>query len=63
MAASHLLDVYNRAAPLFVRGRGPWLYTEQNEAWLDCVAGIATNALGHAPPVLREALERQAARL
>src|SRR5688572_30016918 len=63
MAASHLMNVYNRAEPLFVRGEGPWLYTESGEAWLDCVSGIATNALGHAHPVLRAALERQAGKL
>src|SRR5687768_7866142 len=63
MPASHLLDVYNRADPLFVRGEGPWLYTDTGEAWLDCVSGIATNALGHAPLALRAALERQAGRL
>ena len=63
MPASHLLDVYNRADPLFVRGQGPWLYTDTGEAWLDCVSGIATNALGHAHPALRSALERQAGKL
>jgi acetylornithine/N-succinyldiaminopimelate aminotransferase len=63
MTSSHLLDVYNRAEPLFVRGEGPWLFTRQGDAWLDCVSGIATNALGHAPPALRAALERQAAKL
>ena len=63
MSSRHLLDVYNRAEPLFVRGHGPWLYTDAGEAWLDCVSGIATNALGHADPRLRRALERQAGRL
>jgi acetylornithine/N-succinyldiaminopimelate aminotransferase len=59
----NLLDVYNRADPLFVRGEGPWLYTDRGEAWLDCVSGIATNALGHAHPALRQALEHQAGKL
>jgi acetylornithine/N-succinyldiaminopimelate aminotransferase len=63
MSASQLLDVYNRAEPLFVRGEGPWLFTEGGERWLDCVSGIATNALGHASPVLRQALEQQSAKL
>jgi acetylornithine/N-succinyldiaminopimelate aminotransferase len=60
MTANRLMNVYNRAEPLFVRGRGPWLYTETGESWLDCVSGIATNALGHAPPILVDALTRQA---
>lgn len=63
MPASHLLDVYNRADPLFVRGQGPWLYTDNGEAWFDCVSGIATNALGHAHSALRAALECQAGKL
>lgn len=63
MPAAHLLNVYNRADPVFVRGEGVWLFTRAGEAWLDCVSGIATNALGHAHPALRAALERQAAKL
>ena len=63
MPASHLLDVYNRADTLFVRGDGPWLHTDTGEAWFDCVSGIAANALGHAHPALRAALERQAGKL
>ena len=63
MSQPHLLNVYNRAEPLFVRGEGSWLFTDRDEAWLDCVSGIATNALGHAHPALREALGRQAAKL
>jgi len=63
MSQHHLLNVYNRAEPVFVRGQGPWLYTDSGEAWLDCVSGIATNALGHAPPQLCQALERQAGKL
>jgi acetylornithine/N-succinyldiaminopimelate aminotransferase len=63
MTAAHLLNVYNRAEPLFVRGAGPWLFTDAGEAWLDCVSGIATNALGHSHPALCDALERQSRRL
>lgn len=63
MSKSNLLDVYNRAEPLFESGQGPWLFSDRGEAWLDCVSGIATNALGHAHPVLRQALERQAGKL
>ncbi|MFN6936210.1 MAG: aspartate aminotransferase family protein, partial [Tsuneonella sp.] len=53
----------NRAEPLFVRGEGAWLYSDSGEAWLDCVSGIASNALGHAHPALRAALESQADKL
>ncbi|HET9161644.1 MAG TPA: aminotransferase class III-fold pyridoxal phosphate-dependent enzyme, partial [Caulobacteraceae bacterium] len=57
------MGVYNRAPLAFERGRGAWLYTESGEAYLDCVAGIATTGLGHANPVLVKALEEQAEKL
>ena len=58
-----LMEVYNRAEPVFVRSEGVWLFSEQGEAYLDCVAGIATDAPGHAHPVLIDALKDQAERL
>ncbi len=59
----HLLNVYNRAYPLFERGEGSWLFTPEGDAYLDCVGGIATNALGHAHPALVAALTGQAQKL
>lgn len=58
-----LMAVYNRAEITPVRGQGVWLYTASGDAYLDCVAGIATNGLGHAHPKLVAALTRQAQRL
>ena len=49
---SHLLGVYNRAPLAFERGEGVRLYTTEGEEYLDCVAGIAVNALGHCHPKL-----------
>ena len=46
--ADHLLGVYNRAPLAFDRGRGARLYTADGDAYLDCLAGIATTGLGHA---------------
>ena len=59
----HLIGVYNRAPLAFERGEGVWLYTEDGEAYLDCLAGIAVNALGHAHPKLVGALASQGAKL
>lgn len=59
----HLLPVYNRAAPNFVSGAGSWLTSDDGERWLDCVGGIATNALGHCHPALVAALREQAGTL
>jgi acetylornithine/N-succinyldiaminopimelate aminotransferase len=58
-----LMSVYNRAEPVFACGEGVWIYTEEGEAFLDCVAGIATDALGHAHPKLVAALTEQANKL
>lgn len=55
-----LMGVYNRAPLPVERGEGAWLYDQSGRAYLDCVAGVATNSLGHASPVLFDALVRQA---
>ena len=47
-ANDHILGVYNRAPLAFERGEGVRLYSTDGEVYLDCVAGIATDALGHA---------------
>ena len=54
--SGHLLNVYNRAPIAFVRGEGSWLIAGDGERYLDCVGGIATNALGHCHPALVAAL-------
>ncbi|WP_284734511.1 aspartate aminotransferase family protein [Sphingosinicella terrae] len=59
----HLMSVYNRAPVAVHRGEGAWLFDADGNAYLDCVSGIATNALGHAHPALVEALAAQAAKL
>ncbi|MHB8528387.1 MAG: acetylornithine transaminase [Caulobacteraceae bacterium] len=61
--ADHLLGVYNRAPLAFERGQGARLYTADGEAYLDCLAGIATTGLGHAHPKLVAALKDQAEKL
>jgi acetylornithine/N-succinyldiaminopimelate aminotransferase len=61
--ADHIMGVYNRAQLAFERGEGVRLFTEDGEEYLDCVAGIAVNALGHAHPRLVQALKDQAEKL
>jgi acetylornithine/N-succinyldiaminopimelate aminotransferase len=61
--ADHILGVYNRAPLAFERGQGARLYTAEGEAYLDCMAGIATTGLGHANPKMVKALTDQAAKL
>jgi acetylornithine/N-succinyldiaminopimelate aminotransferase len=59
----HILGVYNRAPLAFERGEGSRLYSTDGEAYLDCVAGIAVDALGHAHPKLVTALKTQGEKL
>ena len=61
--SEHLMAVYNRAPIAVERGAGAWLYDADGTAYLDCVAGIATDALGHAHPRLVAALTAQAGKL
>jgi acetylornithine/N-succinyldiaminopimelate aminotransferase len=62
-ANDHILGVYNRAPLAFERGKGARLYTADGEAYLDCLAGIATTGLGHAHPKLVQALKDQGEKL
>jgi acetylornithine/N-succinyldiaminopimelate aminotransferase len=59
----HILGVYGRAPLAFDRGLGARLYTAEGEAYLDCLAGIATTGLGHAHPKMVKALKDQAEKL
>ena len=61
--SDHIMGVYQRAPLAFERGEGSRLYTADGEAYLDCLAGIAVNALGHSNPVLVDALKAQADKL
>ncbi|WP_028640054.1 aspartate aminotransferase family protein [Novosphingobium acidiphilum] len=58
-----LMGVYNRAPVEVDRGEGVWLHARDGQTYLDCVSGIATNALGHCHPKLVAAIQQQAARL
>jgi len=44
---------------LLVRGDGCWVWDDSGKRYLDFLAGIAVNALGHAHPVLVEAITAQ----
>ncbi|MFB2586129.1 acetylornithine transaminase [Herbiconiux liukaitaii] len=46
-----------------VRGEGAYVWDDEGTEYLDFLAGIAVNSLGHAHPVFVEAVSRQAATL
>ena len=60
---SYLMNTYARQPVSFVRGEGVWLWDEAGNQYLDALAGIAVNVLGHAHPALTAAICEQAHRL
>ncbi len=60
---THLMNTYSRLPVAFTQGRGAWLTDEQGREYLDALAGIAVNGLGHAHPRLVAALAEQVGRL
>jgi len=61
--SDYLMQTYARQPIAFVRGEGAWLFDEGGEKYLDALAGVAVNGLGHAHPKLVQALCEQARRL
>ena len=54
------LQVYARQPLVIVRGEGCWVWDDAGRRYLDLVAGIAVNVLGHAHPAVADALTEQA---
>ena len=59
--SEHLMNTYARQPVAFVRGEGAYLWDETGKRYLDAVAGVAVNGLGHAHPKLVKAIADQAA--
>jgi len=49
-----------RVPVTLVRGQGTWTWDDQGREYLDFTCGWAANCLGHCPPVVVKALEKQA---
>jgi predicted acetylornithine/succinylornithine family transaminase len=58
-----LLQTYNRYPVALTRGRGVFLYDLDGRRYLDFVAGLGVNALGHAHPRIVKTIREQAAKL
>jgi acetylornithine/N-succinyldiaminopimelate aminotransferase len=58
-----LLQVYPRPDFVLDRGQGCRVVDTEGREYIDCVAGIAVNALGHGDPDLLAALHQQADKL
>jgi acetylornithine/N-succinyldiaminopimelate aminotransferase len=58
-----LVQTYNRYPVAFGRGKGVFLYDLAGKRYLDFVAGLGVNAIGHAHPRIVKAIRDQAARV
>ena len=63
LADRYLMQTGRRLPVTFVRGRGCLLYDDAGREYLDLVAGIAVNLLGHAHPEVVAAVTKQSAEL
>ena len=60
---SSLMRTMGMPLRCLVRGEGSWVWDDEGERYLDFLAGIAVNSLGHAHPVFVEAVSKQAGTL
>jgi acetylornithine aminotransferase len=63
LAEDYLMNTYTRQPLSIVRGRGARVYDLEGREYLDFVAGIAVNVLGHGHPDLIVAIQKQAQHL
>jgi acetylornithine aminotransferase len=60
---THVMKTYARLPVAFTRGEGVWLWDTNGKRYLDAVAGVAVNGLGHGHPRFVAALREQAGTL
>jgi acetylornithine/N-succinyldiaminopimelate aminotransferase len=53
----YVLGVYSRPPFVIERGQGSILYDSEGRAYIDCVSGIAVNALGYDDPGIAQAVQ------
>ena len=60
---SYSMNTYSRIPVAFTHGEGVWVWDQSGKKYLDALAGIAVNTLGHAHPALTRAIAEQSSRL
>src|SRR6267378_3950670 len=60
---SHSMNTYSRIPVAFTRGERVWVWDESGKKYLDALAGIAVNTLGHGHAKLTRAIAEQSSRL
>lgn len=59
----YVMETYARYRVVFERGEGAYLWDTEGKRYLDFLAGIAVNAVGHCHPRVVAAIQEQAAKL
>ena len=59
----YVMNTYNRMPALFVQGSGSTLWDNRGNEYIDMLAGIAVDSLGHCHPAVVSAITRQAQQL
>src|SRR2546427_10637821 len=62
-AQKYLMDTYARYPLALARGKGTRVYDVEGREYLDFLAGVAVNVLGHCHQKVTQALQQQALRL
>lgn len=63
LGQQYLMPTYNRLPIALVAGEGAYVYDADGNKYLDFVAGVAVNSLGHCYPPVVQAVREQAGRL
>lgn len=63
MGKKYLMETYSRFDVVFEKGIGSKVYDTEGKEYLDFVAGVAVNCLGHCHPAVIKALEVQSKNL
>ncbi|MET0920482.1 MAG: aspartate aminotransferase family protein [Acidimicrobiia bacterium] len=58
--AEHVMQTYGRLPVAFVRGEGTKLWDSEGNEYLDFLGGLAVTSLGHANPMIADAVAEQA---
>ena len=61
--AKYLFGNYTRLPIAFTRGEGCYLWDTAGTRYLDLITGLGVDGLGHCPPRVVAAIQRQAATL
>ncbi len=62
-SSKYIMNTYRRFPVVFKKGRGMKLWSSDGKEYLDFLAGVAVNALGHGHARLVIEIQKQAQRL